>query len=240
MRFTQHRLFAYTDEALGGHSMKSIFGPAGVKIGDGLALSGLSDIATTLMILQEWYWRNHPAIDFREVRTDISEKPVVADTLWNEPAGLKKEFARVVSLAVKLVQDPKNFKREREGIQKSQPIKVFMDVLSLHERDYMPAPGDEFYYRGQPYEIYRVHTLPSDYFQNTGFPLHICAEAYIKHLDGTLMRSEDKGLTEGGKPSPLEPQTDGPDLTGRAPLDLPSAVPVSSLDLNLGDGPWEQ
>lgn len=150
----------------------------------GLALSGLPDLVETLLITEEYYTRNYPRLDFKEIRKGGGVSPTFIDPLYNEPQSLKKEYSRVVKVPSFISLSDKETKLSKQGAQVTQTAEFCVGTYLLYKLDYYPEIGDEILYMGELYQIGEVVVKKNHYHALTGFPIHVSLKTInIQHGD---------------------------------------------------------
>ena len=183
MQFSQQRLFGYDSRLFQSETLEAIFvrgeEPQGV-INDSVTLSGLADLAETLLITQEWYNNtNFPILDIKELARTQDGGTQSVNTLYNEPHNSRLNFSRKLRLKAHVTFGDPDIKHGKKGTETEQPITAYFGLQNLHDEDYFPDIGDHFVFLGRVYEVSRVFHKPEDLFQNSGVPLHVAAVATI-------------------------------------------------------------
>ena len=143
------------------------------------------------------------------------------DDLYNEPASRHKEFLRLLSIPAKIDQEKVSLKRRNEGPERKQNVVLGVGIMNLLELDYWPRIGDEFTFRNILHEISLVHIDPSDYWQQSGWPLHVTIKArQVQFGDWPLSsRSHERLADTGSGAVPSLASPDGPQPPSITPGD---------------------
>lgn len=132
-------------------------------------LSGLSEVRQTLLMTEEWMQGTQSKLNFHE-------KDLLDPGIYRDGNGLTG-YGRVVSLPIRVVEQERQFIWKNGQAAFEQKFEAFVSPVSLHRTDYFPAAGDVFKWRDTWRQINAVKVNPTDYFQNTGFPLYIMIES---------------------------------------------------------------
>lgn len=207
MKFFQQSMFAY-DPGLSRVELEAILDHR-VTLSDTLVMSGVEDFRLAFDMVREYY-SNYPVIEFRELKTNIEDDAIEVDPLWSEPSSLKLEFSRVLKLRAILKLGEEKKKVTKEGAQRTYDLRAHIGLPSAFDSDYWPKPGDELLFRGVIHSITHVHVLPTDYFQNTGIPIHLTIDTAIKQHSGLIPHQNSLtklGRGEEGKPVQSPPES---------------------------------
>ena len=203
MKFNEQAVFKYDASEFADSTMAEILSREAPGDVSSYRLSAVSDFREVFAILREYY-DNYPFIDIKELRTNVGENQTAVDDLWHEPVALKLEFSRVLKMRAKIDLGEETAKHGKTGVEKTYDIRLHTGVPVLFDLDYWPRIGDEFVWRGVLHTVRHVKIHPKCYFQNTGLPLHITMDAFIKQHDGTILHSQDteslKATEERGRP----------------------------------------
>ena len=233
MRFDDQQTFAYEKDFFVTGSIRDLWLPDD-GTHDRFAMSGLADYHEALLITHEWYVRAFPQLSFKEMKPP-QDMPM--DDLYNEPASRHKDFTRILGVPAKIEQDKVSLRRNSEGPERKQGMRIWMGLMNLMELDYWPRIGDEFTYRNVLYEVSLVHVDPADYWQQSGWPIHISVTAKQVQLgDWPLHQSPHDRLTDTGAGQipiegvPLSPPMDSqsPGLQGEPPNQASAGDPGDS------------
>lgn len=213
MKFTDQSFFYYERSLWRGHTLESLLrdGDNGAGL---LPQSGLADLREALFIVDEWY-RQYPIITVKEIIACHGTGTTGSfDPIDFEPSSGTFEFGRVVDIHAVVRQSDPSFKLAPTGKSNDQDLKVHFGLLQLFRANYWPGDGDRVLYKGVLHDIVQVSCLPSDYWQQSGVPLHVTITAEVAHLSGNLplrsidlehSRLEPAWLHDAGD----EPETDG-------------------------------
>lgn len=191
MQFKEYGIFAHEKELFRGFDIDDLFrNPEDGIAHQEYALSGLADYVEAANIVFEWYCRNYPTILIREMKNYHRGE---IDGIYNEPNARRKEFSRAINVSAKITQDRVSFRYRQMGAERKQAIILYFGILNLHSVDYWPRIGDEFNYRGVLYEISLVHVDPTDYWQQTGWPMHVTCHARQIQFGDWSIRPSDHG-----------------------------------------------
>jgi hypothetical protein len=231
MRFDDQQAFAYEKSFFATGSIRDLW-LADDGTQERFAMSGLADFREALFITHEWYTSSFPRLCFKEITVEV---PI--DDLYNEPLARHKTFTRLLSLPVKIEQEKVSLSRKETGPERKQTMRLWMGIMNLMELDYWPRVGDEYTYRNVLYEVTLVHADPADYFQQSGYPLHLSISARQVQLgDWPLSRRPHERLTDTGAgelPSDGIPETHMEAAAHAAPLEQSAGQSVGPTP---GDG----
>ena len=147
------------------------------------ALGGIGDLKETLLMSEEWMDAMMPKIKFLE-------KEQVAPGIYRDGNGKPANVTREILLPINLKEQPRQFSWKDGQQSFTQELDAFVSPVSLYRANYYPSPGDVFQWRDTWRQVTIVKVDPSDYFQNTGFPVYIKIESSLWvpefNLNGTI------------------------------------------------------
>lgn len=166
-------------------------------------LSGLPDLLEYCAVIEE-YMSIYPEITFRELGKN---RDMNVGGVWEEPENLALKFSRSLKINARVQQEKVSRKRGAEGNSKEAKMEVWIGLPDMIKHDYYPRPGDEFVFRGTPYQLSLTTTDPEDYFQLTGVPLYVRGEAMVKQQSVLPLIGTAEALTETELPSQFDPSS---------------------------------
>lgn len=176
------------------------------------ALSGLPDLVESLLITEEFYSRNYPILDFKEIRKGGGVSPTFIDPLYHEPANLKKEYGRVIKIPTFVSLNDKETKLAKQGAQITQVAEFCVGTYLLYKLNYYPEIGDEILYMGELYQIGEAVVKKQHYHAMTGFPIHVTLKTInIQHGDEQMPVSLlSTNQVVAVQPNNVPPRASGP------------------------------
>lgn len=157
-------------------------------------VSGVADLRQALLVTEEYY-ANLAKLNVKEV-----DQTQVFDKLWLERTG-QRSYSRSLKMPIFARQDRPSRKRAEAGETTEKPTTFHFSTIILYRENYYPAVGDLIYFRDAMFELTNVYLDPTDYFQQTAFPLYVRAESRISNQDSKNFGNPcaDKfGLTDPG------------------------------------------
>jgi hypothetical protein len=135
------------------------------------AMAGLHDYKQALAITVEWYERTMPVLIFHELAGTTSTDAI--DLQYGESNTPEIKFSRSIRLPASIKQDPLKRRWTPEGMVARQNGEIYLSPYHLAQMNYTPGVGDFVIYRAEVYEVTSVQAQPTDYWLQTGIPLHV-------------------------------------------------------------------
>lgn len=166
------------------------------------AIGGMADLGQTLAQGHEFLSATCPRIEFLEKQPSLPG-------VYRDNDGKPSKFQRQIELPIYVKESERTFNWKGGKQAFEQPAKFYASPISLRQTDYIPSSGDVFRWRDTWRQITTTKVDPSDYFQNTGFPLYILLESSLWvpefRLNGMVADSPVKNLTPISDTDLLEP-----------------------------------
>lgn len=188
MQFSSKKVFVYDQNRLEKYAFEEVvkaYSEDPERLPSKFALSGLDDLAYTLKIIEEYYERNFPKIQLKELRRGQGSKvspSIKVDPLYNEPADMRRQFSRILEIPAYVAQEDKNTRLLKQGAQTNHIVEFCVGMINLYKADYYPEIGDEIVWMGSLYHIGEVIYKKNHLHQNTAFPLHVTMKTSIRQF----------------------------------------------------------
>ena len=189
------------------------------------AISGMSDIRMNLLMTEEYMDAMMPKVRFLE-------KDPVAPGIYRDGNGNPSKVNRELLLPLSLKESQRKFSWKESQQSVTQDLDAFVSPVSLYRANYYPAAGDLFLWRDLWRQVTVIKINPSDYFQNTGFPLYLHIESSLWvpefSLDGNI--SCGPRILSNVEVNKLMPISDTEDGAGPITPSDPREIQMASCD----------
>jgi hypothetical protein len=215
MKFNDQSLFSYAGPPFFGVTMTQIFSQIGIQP-DQFRLTGLQDLKSYLEICQEWAAKSLPKLMLKElVKPGDATQQAPFDRLYQQYTNGSLSYSRDFNLPIKIIEEATVYAKTKEGPQRVVTCQFYVGIMDLYLADYFPSSGDLLFWRNITYQIRDARCAPSDYFQNTAFPLWLFLDAVParqygdtpatpgRYMPDYTPAGQAPGQSGGGGPVPL-------------------------------------
>lgn len=197
MKFNEQPIFSYASAPFFGVTLDQIFSQ--ICNQDQFAVSGLADLKEYLLMCMEWNTGHNPVLLMKELVKPASSLDGF-DTLYQQYRDGRLTYGRDVNLHVKVVEEPTQYNKIKEGPQRIVNSQFYLCTTELYLSDYFPSAGDLIFWRDIAYQVRDARCMPTDYFQNTAFPLWIFIDAVPSRQYNDLPATQAIGPNIGDQP----------------------------------------